>query len=126
MEKGSCPSDRVPQSPALAGFEATRAFVAGDPSGVATGHKTPGSEVPMALGFDPTTQALRWSGGIADVDPALVEPSGRGLSQAVLLAGKVIAAYGLRDHSAKVIARDARSRRGPLDRGAADHPRRPR
>lgn len=62
--------DAVPKVPA---FAARHTRVDGD-VGVVGGTKSPGTEIPMAAGFDPKSGAVRWTVTLPTVDPSLVRP----------------------------------------------------
>lgn len=54
------------------GMYVGKRYVSGD-LGVARGYKSPGTPVPLLVGFDPSTLAVRWSGPAAQADPARVQ-----------------------------------------------------
>ncbi len=58
-------------APKVAGFAARRTLVDGD-IGVAGGGKSPGTEIPMAVGYDPKSGAQRWVTVLPTTDPSLV------------------------------------------------------
>ena len=60
------------EAPAAAGFAPSKVLVDGDVA-IALGAKSPGTPVPMALGFDPKSKKVRWQHAIAEgEDPTSV------------------------------------------------------
>jgi uncharacterized Zn finger protein (UPF0148 family) len=55
------------RAPKVAGFKADRVAV-GDGVGVAAGSKSPGTPLPMLVGFDPAKGEVRWKGPLSGID----------------------------------------------------------
>lgn len=72
------------------GVEVKAAFVDGE-QGVALGVKSPGTPVPRAVGFDPSSKEVRWNEVIASVDAASVR---REDMLGGLAGGRVVVTYG--------------------------------
>lgn len=83
--------ERLRRAPKVDGFEAKAVHLVGDLA-VARGVKSPGTEYPMAVGFDPKTHAVRWKTPVAAVDLASVRERDNG--QDALAGGRYIATYG--------------------------------
>ena len=93
-------------SPKIAGFAAHRTLVDGD-VGVAAGGKSPGTEVPMAVGFDPKTGAARWTVTLPTVDASLVRP--RSNEHDALAPGIYVTSWGTGDKGWHISALEPRS-----------------
>ena len=83
--------DRLRRAPKVDGFEVQGVLLDGTLA-VARGVKAPGTEYPMAVGFDPKTHDVRWKTPVAAVDLASVRE--RDNAQDALAAGRYIATYG--------------------------------
>jgi hypothetical protein len=88
----------------LKGFSARAVFVDGD-VGVAAGAKSPGTELPMAAGFDPKKNTALWTKQIADRD----DISPRALEHADLRFGLFAASYMESDEIWRLALLDAKS-----------------
>ena len=93
-------------APADPGIRADAMLRDGDDA-VAVGIKSPGTETPMAYGFDPRTKAIRWR------TPLPADPTGAQMTYAGLrvdlAAGILVAAYDLRAGGGRVTGIDART-----------------
>lgn len=74
---------------------------------IAIGIKNPGTETPMAYGFDPRSRAIIWRSALP-ADPALAQQTYAGL-RVDLASGILVAAYDLRAGGGRVTALDART-----------------
>lgn len=83
--------DRLRLAPKVDGFEAGGVQLDGDLA-VARGVKSPGTEYPIAVGFDPKTRAVRWKEHVASIDLASVRE--RDNTQDALAGGRYFATYG--------------------------------
>jgi hypothetical protein len=86
-------SSKTPKldAPVVPGFVSTRVLVDGD-VGIAVGTKTPGTPIPMALGFDPKGKKVRWQHSIAESDESTgVMPSAGRIVE--LADGHIFATY---------------------------------
>lgn len=83
--------DRLRRAPKVDGFEVQGVHLDGTLA-VARGVKSPGTEYPMAVGFDPKTHDVRWKTPVAAVDLASVRENDN--AQDALAAGRYIATYG--------------------------------
>jgi hypothetical protein len=79
-------------APKVNGFEAKHVLEDGD-LGVALGKKHPGTALPMAIGFDPKTKALRWEHPVASGDQASVAESSSTTMLDALVGGRFVAPY---------------------------------
>jgi putative pyrroloquinoline-quinone binding quinoprotein len=95
-------------APRVNGFEANNVLEEGD-AAVALGKKHPGTALPMAVGFDPKSKAVRWQQPIASGDQASVAESG-GLSVMDALAGgRFVAPYEITSKGCHFAALDAKT-----------------
>jgi hypothetical protein len=95
-------------APAVSGFRAELVVQEGADA-VALGEKHPGTAIPMVVGFDPATKAVRWQGALAAADPVTVAES-HGLARMdVLTAGRFVAPYEVTPSGWRLTALDARS-----------------
>lgn len=78
-------------APEVEGAKVLRAYVDGD-VGVAAAVKSPGTEVPRAIGFDPETREVRWDEVVSKVPPA--SNRDRSTEFSALAGGKYFAIYG--------------------------------
>jgi hypothetical protein len=95
-------------APSVAGFEADNVLEQGD-LGVALGKKSPGTEVPMAVGFDPHTKHVRWTRPIAPGDPARIKEASVISAMDDLVGGRFVAPYESSASGWHFVAIDARS-----------------
>jgi outer membrane protein assembly factor BamB len=79
-------------SPKVSGFGAKNTVVVGD-LGVAAGIKEPGTAVPMVVGFDPATKAVRWQQSVASGDQADVETNTTISLMDDLVGGRFVTPY---------------------------------
>jgi LSD1 subclass zinc finger protein len=77
-------------APKAPGFTAKTVYVEAG-VGVASGYRSPGTAVPMAIGFDPKSSAVTWTVPIASVDPSTVRE--RSNEHDALVAGRFISTY---------------------------------
>jgi hypothetical protein len=95
-------------APKVNGFEAANVVEDGDLA-VALGKKRPGTAVPMAVGFDPKTRAVKWEQPIASGDQAAAAESGTISIMDAMAAGRFVAPYELTSKGWHFTAFDARS-----------------
>jgi PQQ-like domain len=101
------PGCKGPESaPKVAGFEAENVVQDGDLA-VAFGKKHPGTALPIVVGFDPKTKAVRWQQSLASGDQTAV--SDNGASMDALAGGRFAAPYSLTSSGWHFTAFDARS-----------------
>ena len=86
----SCKGGEI--SPKVSGFGAKNTMVSGD-VGVALGIKEPGTAVPVAVGFDPATKAVRWQQAVASGDQADVETNTTISLMDDLVGGRFVTPY---------------------------------
>ena len=98
--------DAPGKSPKVPGFATRHTVVNGDIA-VAAGGKSPGTEIPMAVGFDPKTSAVRWTVVLAQADPSLVRP--RSNEHDALAPGMYVTMYGVGDKAWHITALEPRS-----------------
>jgi serine/threonine-protein kinase len=79
-------------APGVPGFDADNVLEQGD-VGVALGKKSPGTEVPMAVGFDPHTKHVRWSRFLAPGDQARIKEASVISGMDELAGGRFVAPY---------------------------------
>ncbi len=91
-------------APHVAGFAARDVLTDGDDA-VALGIKSPGTPVPMAVGFDPAGGKVRWQAVVPAVDAA----TARSDEEAALFRGRFVAAYGAGSKGYHLTAFDATS-----------------
>jgi hypothetical protein len=95
-------SPRV-RRPALRGFDVREAYAEGDLA-VAAAVKSPGTPVPYAMGFLPTTREVRWQQLLPTVEPLSVQAT----EYAALVGGRYVAVYGVGSARWHLTALDAR------------------
>jgi outer membrane protein assembly factor BamB len=95
-------------APGVAGFEADNVVEQGD-LGVALGKKSPGTEVPMTVGFDPQTKRVRWKRFLAPGDQARIKEASVVAGMDDLSGGRFVAPYESSASGWHFIAIDARS-----------------
>jgi hypothetical protein len=78
------------RAPKVEGFKAEHVYQDGDLA-VASGHKSPGTATPWAVGFDPKTSAVRWNVAIPSVDPSVVRE--RSNDHEALGGGRFVTSY---------------------------------
>jgi PQQ-like domain len=101
------PGCKGPESaPKVPGFEAENVVQEGDLA-VAYGKKHPGTALPIVVGFDPKTKAVRWQQSLASGDQTVV--SDNGTSMDALAGGRFSAPYSLTTAGWHFTAFDARS-----------------
>ena len=98
--------DKTASPPTVPGFDAEATHLDGD-IGVLSGHKSPGTKVPLAVGFDPKTGAVRWNEPVASSDPSRVRDESNGYG--AIAAGKFFTAYGVASKGWHLVALDAKS-----------------
>ena len=103
------PGCRGPEgTPKENGFEAVNLVEDGD-SAVALGKKHPGSALPIAVGFDPKTKAVRWQEAVASGDQAAASESSSTSIMDALAGGRFVVPYELTSKGWHFTAFDARS-----------------
>jgi hypothetical protein len=95
-------------APKVNGFQTANVVEEGDIA-VALGKRHPGTAVPMAVGFDPRTKAVRWEQPVASGDQASVAESSAISIMDALSEGRFVAPYELTPKGWHVTAFDARS-----------------
>ena len=95
-----------PTMPKVVGFEGKRVLVDGDLA-VAAGVRSPGTAIPMAVGYDPKTLAPRWTTQIPVVDASQVRANSS--EHEAFSSGKFISIYGVGDKSWHLTAIDAKT-----------------
>jgi outer membrane protein assembly factor BamB len=95
-------------SPKVSGFGAKNTVVTGD-LGVAMGIKEPGTAVPMAVGFDPASKAIRWQQVVASGDQADVDTNTTISLMDDMVAGRFVAPYSRTSRGCFFTAFDART-----------------
>ncbi len=95
-------------APKVPSFEAANVIEEGD-LGVAFGKKHPGTAVPIAVGFDPKTKAIRWEQSIASGDQAGVAETSTTSIMDALAGGRFVAPYELTSKGWHFAAFDART-----------------
>ncbi len=95
-------------APRVTGFEAKNVVEEGDLA-VALGKKHPGTGVPIAVGFDPKTKAVRWEQPVASGDQALVSESSTTSIMDAIAGGRFVAPYELTSKGWHFAAFDAHS-----------------
>jgi hypothetical protein len=93
-------------APKVAGFEAVNVVEQGDLA-VALGKKHPGTGLPIAVGFDPKTKAVRWQQALASGDQTGVSEGASAMD--ALSGGRFVAPYELTSTGWHFTALDARS-----------------
>jgi hypothetical protein len=95
-------------APKVNAFEAENVIEEGD-LGVALGKKHPGTGLPMAVGFDPKTKAVRWEQPLSSGDSANVAESSSISIMDALSGGRFVAPYEMTAKGWRFTAFDARS-----------------
>jgi hypothetical protein len=95
-------------APKVSGFEALNVLQDGDVA-VALGKKKPGTAVPLAVGFDPQTHAVRWQHPVASGDLATAAESGTTSLMDALSDGRFVSPYETTPRGWHFTAFDARS-----------------
>jgi PQQ-like domain len=93
-------------APKVPGFEADNVVQEGDLA-VAFGKKHPGTALPIVVGFDPKTKAVRWQQSLASGDQTVVSDSTAIMD--ALAGGRFAAPYSLTSSEWHFTAFDARS-----------------
>ena len=96
-------SSAMPKTP---GFKANHVYVDGA-SGVAEGFKSPGTRIPLLVGFDPTLHLIRWQGPLESVDADAMHESSHVAGG--LAGGQFVATYELPSKPSRIAAFDAKS-----------------
>jgi hypothetical protein len=97
---------RTSAFPSVADFDAKRLFVDGEQA-VVFGAKKPGTAIPIAVGFDPASQTLRWNKSILQVEPSSFRTSFYAWL-AGLAGGRFVTFYGVgSDDEWRAVAFDA-------------------
>jgi len=100
---------RGPESaPKVNGFEALNVLQDGDVA-VALGKKKPGTAVPLVVGFDPQTKAIRWQHPVPSGDLATAAESGTTGLMDALSDGRFVSPYETTPRGWHYTAFDARS-----------------
>lgn len=95
--------DERVRKPTVRGFEVADAHAEGD-YGVAAAVKSPGTPVPYAIGFVPSTREVRWQQLLPTVDPLSVRSS----EHDALAGGRYLAVYGVGSAGWHLTALDAK------------------
>ena len=95
-------------APRVNGFEAKNVVEEGDLA-VALGRKHPGTGVPIAVGFDPKTKAVRWQQLLASGDQATISESSTTSIMDAIASGRFVAPYEVTSKGWHFTAFDARS-----------------
>jgi hypothetical protein len=95
-------------APKVSGFEANNVLEDGDLA-VALGKKRPGTALPMIVGFDPKTRAVRWQTALAPGDQAGVAESTTISIMDALAGGRFAAPYEVTSKGWHFAAFEARS-----------------
>jgi outer membrane protein assembly factor BamB len=95
-------------APKVGGFQAVNVIEDGD-TGVALGKKHPGTALPIAVGFDPRTKAVRWQQPVASGDPAAAAESSATSVMDALAGGRFVVPYEITSKGWHFTAFDARS-----------------
>jgi hypothetical protein len=95
-------------APKVNAFQAENVIEEGD-LGVALGKKHPGTGVPMAVGFDPKSKALRWEQPLSSGDQTSVAESSTTSIMDALAGGRFVAPYETAPKGWHFTAFDARS-----------------
>jgi hypothetical protein len=95
-------------APKVSGFEALNVVQDGDIA-VALGKKKPGTAVPLAVGFDPQTKAVRWQHPVPSGDLATAAESGTTGVMDALSDGRFVSPYETTPRGWHYTAFDARS-----------------
>jgi hypothetical protein len=96
------------QSPRVTAFQAVNVIEEGDVA-VALGRKHPGTAMPMAVGFDPHTKAVRWQQPVVSGDPNNAAELSTTAEMDALEAGRFVTPYQLTPKGWHFTAFDARS-----------------
>jgi outer membrane protein assembly factor BamB len=95
-------------SPKVNAFQAENVIEDGD-LGVALGKKHPGTALPIAVGFDPKTKAVRWQAPVASGDQTAVAESSSTSVMDALAGGRFVVPYEVTSKGWHFTAFDARS-----------------
>jgi outer membrane protein assembly factor BamB len=93
-------------APRVAGFLTKRVFSDGNVS-VASGIRSPGTEIPRAVGFDPKSKAVLWNATLFAADPATVRSNQRPHDD--LAGGRYVGVYELEPGQWHLAALDAKN-----------------
>jgi PQQ-like domain len=95
-------------APKVTGFQALNVIEEGD-AAVALGKKHPGTALPIVVGFDPRTKAVRWQESVASGDQAAVSESSTTNTMDALAGGRFVVPYELTSKGWHFAAFDAHS-----------------
>jgi outer membrane protein assembly factor BamB len=93
-------------APRVAGFLTKKVFSDGNVS-VASGIRSPGTETPRAIGFDPKSKAVLWNATLFSADPATVHSNSRPYDD--LAGGRYVGVYELEPRQWHLAALDAKN-----------------
>jgi hypothetical protein len=95
-------------APKVNGFQAVNVIEDGD-AAVALGKKHPGTALPVAVGFDPKTKAVRWQAPVASGDQAAAAESSSTSIMDALAGGRFVVPYEVTSKGWHFTAFDAHS-----------------
>jgi outer membrane protein assembly factor BamB len=95
-------------APKVPGFQAVNLIEDGD-AAVALGKKHPGTALPIAVGFDPKTKAVRWQQSVASGDQAAAAESSSTSIMDALAGGRFVVPYEITEKGWHFTAFDART-----------------
>jgi hypothetical protein len=95
-------------APKVNGFQAVNVIEDGD-AAVALGKKHPGTALPLAVGFDPRTKAVRWQQPVASGDQAAAAESSSTSVMDALAGGRFVVPYEVTSKGWHFTAFDAHS-----------------
>ena len=95
-------------APRVSGFQAVNVIEDGD-AAAALGKKHPGTALPIAVGFDPKTKAVRWQEPVASGDQAAAAELSSTSTMDALAGGRFVVPYELTAKGWHFTAFDARS-----------------
>ena len=105
-KQGKAGKRQLKQAPKAKGFRASRLHIAGDLA-VVSGIKSPGTAIPRALGFDPTSKEIRWDQAVPGIEPTSVREKSNEWDG--LAGGRYVSTYGSGQDTWHLTALDARS-----------------
>ena len=110
LERGSSrPGCKGPTvAPKVSGFEAINVIEQEDQA-VALGKRHPGTALPVAVGFDPKTKAVRWQQPIASGDQASAAEASSTSAMDAMAAGRFVTTYELTSKGWHFTAFDAKN-----------------
>ena len=95
-------------APKVNAFQAINVVTDGD-AAVALGKKHPGTALPIAVGFDPKTKAVRWQTAVASGDQAAAAESSSTAVMDAMAGGRFVVPYELTSKGWHLTAFDAHS-----------------